>query len=123
MVEARPDGYPGATPYLNLIARDASAAIAFYQTVFGARERMRLPKPGSGIGHAELKFEDSLIMLVDEAPEHNAVAPRDDQNRSVSIHLYVMRRMWRTCLKTNSAAEWPRLPPANQREPHGFAGR
>src|SRR5258706_13688223 len=85
MVQARPDGYPVVTPYL--IVRDAAAAIMFYQRVFGARERMRMPAPGGRVGHAELEFGESLIMLADEAPEHNAVAPGD--GRSVSIHVYV----------------------------------
>jgi PhnB protein len=87
MVQARPDGYPVVTPYL--IVRDAAAAIMFYQRVFGARERMRMPAPGGRVGHAELEFGESLIMLADEAPEHHAVAPGDGDARSVSIHVYV----------------------------------
>ena len=87
MVQARPDGYPVVTPYL--IVRDAAAAIAFYTAVFGARERMRLPAPGGRIGHAELEFGESLIMLADESAPHGAMAPGDGEDRAVSMHLYV----------------------------------
>src|SRR5262249_45907290 len=87
MVKARPDGYPILTPYL--IVRDAAAAIVFYQKVFGARERMRIPAPGGRVGHAELELGESLVMLADEAPEHDALAPRDGEARSVSLMVYV----------------------------------
>jgi PhnB protein len=85
--KAKPNGYRTLTPYL--IVRDAAAAISFYQSVFGARERMRLPMPGGKIGHAELEIGDSLIMLADEAPEHHAVAQSSGDDRSMTLHMYV----------------------------------
>ncbi len=85
--EGRPAGYPSLTPYL--IVRDAARAIQFYQRVFGATERMRLPGPNDRVGHAELVIGDALVMLADEAPEHGAVAPGPDHARAVSLHLYV----------------------------------
>ena len=51
--------------------------------------RMRLPRPDGGIGHAELRIGDSLVMLADEAPEHNAFAPAKGAPQSVTLHLYV----------------------------------
>src|SRR6266540_2422126 len=66
-VKPIPDGYPQVTPYLAV--DDANAAIDFYTTVFGARERMRMDAPGGKVGHAELQFGDSLVMLADEFPE------------------------------------------------------
>jgi PhnB protein len=69
--------------------RDATRAIEFYRTVFGAVERMRLAGPGGRIGHAELTIGDAVLMLADEAPEHGAVAPQPDRAGSVSLHLYV----------------------------------
>jgi PhnB protein len=68
---------------------DGAAAISFYQKVFGAKERMRMPGPGGRVGHAELEFGESMIMLADEAPEHHAVAPGDGDDRSVSVLIYV----------------------------------
>jgi PhnB protein len=65
-VKPIPEGYPQVTPYL--VVDGAGAAIEFYGTVLGARERMRLPGPDGTIGHAELQLGDSLIMVADEAP-------------------------------------------------------
>jgi PhnB protein len=87
MVQSRPEGYPVVTPYL--IVRDGASAIAFYQKVFGAKERMRMPGPDGRVGHAELEFGESLIMLADEAPEHHAVAPGGGDEHSVSVSIYV----------------------------------
>jgi PhnB protein len=82
-----PDGHLTVTPYL--IIADAAAAIDFYGTAFGARERMRLTRPDGKIGHAELEIGDALIMLADEHPEHGARAPAAFGGSPVSLHLYV----------------------------------
>jgi PhnB protein len=82
-----PDGYHTVSPYL--IVSDGAAAIAFYQKVFGAAERMRLVRPDGKIGHAELEIGGSLIMLADESPTHEALAPGAFGGSPVSLHLYV----------------------------------
>jgi PhnB protein len=48
-VKPMPEGYHSVTPYLAV--DDATAALAFYQRAFGARERMRMPGPGGKVGH------------------------------------------------------------------------
>jgi PhnB protein len=85
-VKPIPDGYPRLTPYL--IVGDGAAAIAFYQTAFGARLRLKLDAPGGRIGHAELEFGESLIMLADEHPEIGALAPPHFGGSPVGLHLY-----------------------------------
>ncbi len=75
------------TPYL--IVRGAASAIEFYSSVFGAKERMRLPGPGGRIGHAELVIGDSVIMLADESPEHGAFAPGPEGHTAFALDLYV----------------------------------
>ena len=82
-----PDGYRAVTPYL--IVADAAAAISFYQRAFGASERMRHAAPDGKIGHAELTIGDSVIMLADEYPEHNARAPAAFGGSPVTLHVYV----------------------------------
>jgi PhnB protein len=82
-----PDGYHSVTPYL--IVADGAGAIAFYQQVFGARERMRLDGPNGKIGHAELAIGDSVVMLADEHPGMGALAPPTVGGTPVSLHLYV----------------------------------
>lgn len=75
-------------PYLRV--RNAAAALDYYQHVFGARLRLRLDEPGSGrVGHAELEFGPSVVMVADEYPEHGIVGPESIGGTSVSIHLHV----------------------------------
>jgi len=82
-----PAGYRALTPYL--IVKGAAKAIDFYTTVFGARERMRMPGPNGRIGHAEIEIADSVIMLADEFPQMNAKAPPGYGGSPVHLHLYV----------------------------------
>lgn len=82
-----PDGYPRVSPYL--CVDGAAAAIAFYESVFGARERMRLPGPGGTIGHAELEIGDSLVMLSDEFPDWGIRGPRAYGGTAVTLGVYV----------------------------------
>jgi len=66
MVRPIPEGYRSITPYLSI--QGAAAAIEFYTRAFGAREKMRLPGPDDRIGHAEMEFGDSVVMLADPWP-------------------------------------------------------
>ncbi len=86
-VSTIPKGYHSVTPYL--IVNNAESAIEFYRKVFGAKLVMLMGKPGEKIGHAELVIGDSKIMLADEFPEMNALAPQAFGGTPVSIHLYV----------------------------------
>jgi PhnB protein len=67
----------------------AGEAIEFYEKVFGATERMRMPSPGGHIGHAELEVGDSLIMLADEHQEMGVVGPKTIGGTPVTISIYV----------------------------------
>jgi len=74
-------------PYLNV--KDAAGAIVFYTEVFGAKEVFRLTEPSGRVGHAELDFGGTIVMLADEFPEYGLVAPRGDATSSFGIHLHV----------------------------------
>ena len=75
-------------PYLRV--RNASAALAYYQRAFGATLRLRLDEPGTGrVGHAELDFGPSVVMVSDEYPEQGILGPESVGGASVSIHLHV----------------------------------
>ena len=87
MVKPIPDGYPQVIPYLSIDG--ASAAIDFYTTVLGAKERMRMDAPGGKIGHAELEIGDSVIMLADTFPEMGGQSPKSIGGTPVSVMLYV----------------------------------
>ena len=82
-----PEGYHSVTPYL--IVKGAAGAIEFYKKAFNASENMRLGAPGGKVGHAELQIGDSRIMLADEYPEMNALAPQSPGSSGVGIYLYV----------------------------------
>lgn len=86
-VKAIPDGYHSITPYL--VINGAAKAIEFYKKAFGAKEFMRMPGPDGKIGHADLQFGDSHIMLADEYPEMGFRSPKTIGGTGVSILLYV----------------------------------
>ena len=86
-VKPIPDGYPRVSPYL--CVNGGTAALEFYKSVFGATERMRMPAPDGRIGHAELQFGDSVIMLADEYPEMGIRSPRAIGGTPVTISVYV----------------------------------
>lgn len=74
-------------PYLTV--HDASAAIEFYEKAFGAKELMRLTDPEGKIGHAELDFAGTTVMLADEYPEYGITSPRTVGGTSFTMHLHV----------------------------------
>jgi uncharacterized glyoxalase superfamily protein PhnB len=69
--------------------KDAAKAIDFYQQAFGAREKYRLSEPGGRIGHAELDFGGTTLMLSDEFPEYDIRGPQSIGGTSFTIHLHV----------------------------------
>jgi PhnB protein len=68
---------------------DAPRAIAFYAEAFGAREKFRLVEPSGRVGHAELEFGDTIVMLSDEYPEMGLVGPQTRGGTVMSMHLHV----------------------------------
>src|SRR5258706_3557700 len=53
--------YHTVTPYL--IVADVPRLLRFLDEAFGARERMRLPRPDGSVMHAEVSIGDSIIMM------------------------------------------------------------
>ena len=86
-VKPIPDGYPRVSPYLAVDG--AKEAIEFYSKVLGAKERMHMPAPGDKIGHAELEFGDSVVMLADEFPDMGVLGPKSIGGTPVLLSLYV----------------------------------
>jgi PhnB protein len=87
MVDAIPDQYPRVMPYLHVDG--AAEAIAFYERIFGATERMRMPDPSGKVGHAELQLGDSVIMLADEYPDMGIRGPAAFGGSPVTLSVYV----------------------------------
>ena len=68
---------------------DAARAIDFYKQAFGATEKFRLTEPSGRIGHAELDFGGTTLMLSDEFPEFGIKGPRSIGGTSLTLHLHV----------------------------------
>ena len=75
------------SPYL--IVGNAAEAIGFYERAFGAEELFRLEDPRGKIGHAELRFGDTIVMIADEYPDFGALAPARFGGSPVRLHLTV----------------------------------
>ncbi len=78
-VSYKPQGYNSVSPYL--VLKNASETIAFLKKVFAAEELFKLQDEQGKIQHAELKVDDSVIMLADAAESWPA--------QEVNIHVYV----------------------------------
>jgi PhnB protein len=87
MAKPIPEGYRTVTPYLT--CDDAAAAIEFYKSAFGAKERSRLEAPGGKIGHAEIEIGDSVVMLSDAFPQASTRPPSELGGTTASVLLYV----------------------------------
>ncbi len=81
-----PEGYHAVTP--QLVFKDATKAIAFYEKVFGAKEVVRMPGPGGKIWHAELQLGDSKIFVMD-AMMPGTEPPSLDHPSPASVAVYV----------------------------------
>jgi predicted enzyme related to lactoylglutathione lyase len=76
------------TPYLAVV--DAPRALEFYAAAFGAVPRGEpIVMPDGRIGHAELAFGDSVLMLADAYPEIGLAAPLTRGGPSQSLRLEV----------------------------------
>ena len=61
----KPDGYTSVSPYL--IVDGAAATIEFLQNVFGAVELRRFPAANGKLMHAEIRIDDTTVMIADGA--------------------------------------------------------
>ena len=61
----KPDNYNTVSPYL--IVADADRTIEFLKNVFGAIELRRFPDAAGKIMHAEVRIDDTVVMLADGA--------------------------------------------------------
>jgi PhnB protein len=77
----KPDGYTTVSPYL--IVDGASATIDFLRRVFEAVEIRRFADPAGRVMHAEVRIDDTVVMIADGAdgwppvPSHVHVYVRD----------------------------------------------
>jgi len=72
-----------------LCVDNSARAIEFYTKAFGAQEKFRLTEPSGRIGHAELDFGGTTVMLSDEFPECGIKGPLALGGTAVTIHIHV----------------------------------
>ncbi len=64
-------------------------ALAFYAKAFGATEKFRLTEPSGRVGHMEIDFNGTTLMVSDEFPEYGMLGPQPGDKAPVSLHLHV----------------------------------
>jgi len=75
----KPDGYSTVSPYL--IVDGAERTIEFLKRVFGAVELRRFPGGPGKVHHAEVRIDDTVVMLADPPPGSGPV--------SAHVHVYI----------------------------------
>ena len=110
-VKPIPEGHNSVSPYL--IVAGADRALDFYKKAFGATELFRHAAPDGKVGHAEIKIGDTIVMIADEHPDHDAHAPWKFGGSPVSLHVYVedVDTVWKKAL---AAGGKEKRPLANQ---------
>lgn len=86
-VQPVPKGYHTATPYL--IARDARAAMDFYDRAFGAKRSVCMEGPGGRIMHGEFRIGDSMFMISEENVAMGQKSPQSLGGSATHVMLYV----------------------------------
>ena len=75
----KPESASSVSPYL--IVDGADNTIGFLVKVFGAVELRRFPGPDGKLIHAEVRIDDTVVMLADAVPQWPAVPSH--------VHVYV----------------------------------
>jgi uncharacterized glyoxalase superfamily protein PhnB len=107
----KPAGYNSVAPYL--IVDNAARTIEFLKRVFGATELQRQLSPRGSIMHAEVRIDDSVIMLADKAPDWPAVEAH------VHVYLADVDAAYRRAIEAGGT---PVQEPAKQNDPDRRAG-
>ena len=81
-----PENMPRITP--NVFYDDIGAALDWLGKAFGFETRMSLPGPEGGIVHAEMQFQDGVIML-SPADSNEAFRSPKSAGGSITIGLYI----------------------------------
>ncbi len=102
-----PEGHNAVSAYL--IVEGAAKALEFYEKALGAVELMRHGAPGGKIGHAEIRIGDTVVMLADAHPDHDAHAPGKFGGSPVSLHVYVenVDAVWQRALAAGAKVKRP----------------
>ncbi|MHC5010863.1 MAG: VOC family protein [Planctomycetota bacterium] len=87
MAQNPPEGYQRVIPYL--LYEDAPAALAFLRDAFGFEEKFRFEGKDNGIGHAEMAYQDNVIMLATVVLDAEHASPKKLRARHSMVMVYV----------------------------------
>lgn len=79
MNDWKPANYPSVSPYL--ICQDPERLIDFLRAVFDAMQVRRFDRPDGSLMHAEIRIDDSVVMIGGGATEYLSA--------QVHVHVYV----------------------------------
>lgn len=107
----KPDRYTTVAPYL--IVDGADQTLDFLKTVFGAVELRRIVGDGGIVKHAEVRIDDSILMIADKAPDWRPVYAH--------VHVYVpdVDEVYKTALDRGAESI---QKPMKQEDPDRRAG-
>lgn len=74
-----PPGFRSVTPYI--MVEGVAALLDFLQKAFNAQVNRQYPGPDGAVGHAEVRVDDSVIMIGDPAGRHKPMP--------AALYLYV----------------------------------
>ncbi|QDH34311.1 VOC family protein [Porphyrobacter sp. YT40] len=100
MTDWKPPRYPSVSPYL--ICQHPDDVIAFVVAVFGAEVVRRFDRPDGSLMHAEIRIDDSIVMIGGGATEY--------QSAEAHLHVYVRDALATYDLAIANGAE-PVRPP------------
>lgn len=85
-----PNGYTAITPFI--VVNNPAEAIAFYETVFGAKAKSVTEMDDGGnkiVIHADIDFGNGFLQLGAANPAYRLVLPPGDGNACYSLGIYV----------------------------------
>lgn len=93
----KPEGYPSVAPYL--VCSGVDRVIAFLVATFDATLLRRFPAPDGTVRHAEVRIDDTVVMLGDPGPAWPAVPAH--------LHVYVpdVDATWKRALAAGGIPE------------------
>lgn len=80
-----PENMPRISPYLYY--EDVAGALDWLARAFGLVERLRMPTPDGGVGHAEMELGDGVVMM--GCPGADYKNPRSLGALTQSLYVYV----------------------------------
>jgi uncharacterized glyoxalase superfamily protein PhnB len=110
-MDFKPEGYSSVSPYL--LVDGADATIAFIKQVFDGKELRRFADATGHLRHAEVKIDDTVLMIADCCDETPAV--------TTHVHVYV-RDVEETFRRAVEAGAVPVKEPLRNGDEHDLRG-